>query len=381
MRRVRPTAGHRPRSTTAVRSWSGRARDRAPAGWCRRRTAWRRQHRADHQVVQRRQPPAGAADPVAQRRAIQRDALARQHLRLPIQRQRVAELADQHMRHQRLGGHAAVDRPLRRRGDHHGALAGAAGVARTARDAHPQLRGHDVQLLAAQFADRVQRAAAAGAFAAARRRSAPRSAADARAGRRGCGWGGPRAAAALVCAASAASCAASFSATVCSRSSSPSCNWSALSCSERRPNCWRNRRLISRRSLSILGIALLHAFCCCRRGDHLAQHLLQRGGIVRQGVEVDLHASIMNNAAESAPEFDQRRDFYPASSGLRRAHRRPPLAAIQQAPPVAPPTTRSAPVVVVEGQMNWPCSSRLVSMHRPMPSCQSSLISPPQCVS
>jgi hypothetical protein len=37
------------------------------------------------------------------------------------------------------------------------------------------------------------------------------------------------------------------------------------------------------------------------RGDHLAQHLLQRCGIVRQGGEVDLHDSIMINAVESAP--------------------------------------------------------------------------------
>ena len=28
------------------------------------------------------------------------------------------------------------------------------------------------------------------------------------------------------------------------------------------------------------------------------------------------------------------------------------------------------PVVLAEGQTNWPCSSRLVSMHRPTPSCQ-----------
>jgi hypothetical protein len=39
------------------------------------------------------------------------------------------------------------------------------------------------------------------------------------------------------------------------------------------------------------------------------------------------------------------------------------------------------PVVVVGGQTNWPRSSFFVSMHRPMPSCQSSLISPAQCVS
>ena len=44
----------------------------------------RRQRRADQQVIQRRQPPAGAPDPVAERRAVQCDALASQHLRLPI---------------------------------------------------------------------------------------------------------------------------------------------------------------------------------------------------------------------------------------------------------------------------------------------------------
>jgi len=50
------------------------------------------------------------------------------------------------------------------------------------------------------------------------------------------------------------------------------------------------------------GIALLQGgLLLFGRGDHLAQHLLQRGGIVRQGGEVDLHASIMINAAESAP--------------------------------------------------------------------------------
>ena len=42
------------------------------------------QRRADHQVVERRQPPAGAAHPLGQRRAVDGDALARQHLGLPI---------------------------------------------------------------------------------------------------------------------------------------------------------------------------------------------------------------------------------------------------------------------------------------------------------
>jgi hypothetical protein len=43
----------------------------------------RGQHCGEHQVVERCQPPAGAPDPVCQRRAVQLDALAFQHLRLP----------------------------------------------------------------------------------------------------------------------------------------------------------------------------------------------------------------------------------------------------------------------------------------------------------
>jgi hypothetical protein len=50
------------------------------------------------------------------------------------------------------------------------------------------------------------------------------------------------------------------------------------------------------------GIALLQGgVLLFGRGDHLAQHLLQRCRIVRQGGEVDLHASIVINAAESVP--------------------------------------------------------------------------------
>jgi hypothetical protein len=55
-----------------------------------------------------------------------------------------------------------------------------------------------------------------------------------------------------------------------------------------------------------------------RRGDDLAQHLLQDGGVVRQGVEIDLHAMIMNNAPASGPALRSTSAvFYPASSGLR----------------------------------------------------------------
>ena len=65
------------------------------------------------------------------------------------------------MHDQRLGRHAAIDRPLRRLGHHHGILAAAAGVARPARHPHPQLRRRDVELLGAQFADAVHGATAA----------------------------------------------------------------------------------------------------------------------------------------------------------------------------------------------------------------------------
>ena len=114
-----------------------------------------RQHRADNQVIYRCQPPAGASNPVAQRRAIQRDTLAAQHLHLPIQRQGIAIFADHHVRDQRLRRHAAIDWPFRCRCYHHRPLARAAGVPGTAGDTHAQLCGHDVQLFGAHFADAV----------------------------------------------------------------------------------------------------------------------------------------------------------------------------------------------------------------------------------
>ena len=70
-------------------------------------------------------------------------------------------LGDQHLRDQRLGGHPAVDRPLRCRRLDHSALAGPAAVARPADHLHPVLRRDDVEHLRAVFADDVQRPAAA----------------------------------------------------------------------------------------------------------------------------------------------------------------------------------------------------------------------------
>ena len=259
----------------------------------------RRQRRADQQVIQRCQPPAGAANPVAQRRAVQCDALARQHLRLPIQRQRITEFADQHMRHQRLGGHAAVDWTLRRRGDHDSAFAGPAGVTRAARDTNPQLRGHDVKLLTAQFADRVHCAAAAGAVA---MFDIDQHLIARQMRRKG---------AVVAVGACLAPLALSVRRRILRGFVRGDGLLQVLQCQLQliRTQLFRAAaKLLAQQTLDQqvqlvdFGIALLQSrlllFGC---GDHIAQHLLQRGRIVRQGGEVDLHDSIMINAVESAP--------------------------------------------------------------------------------
>ena len=123
----------------------------------------RGEHSVEHQLMQRRQPPAGATDPIAQGGTVQRHALPCEDLCLAIQRQMLAELVDQHVRQQRLGCHAAVDRPLRRGGLHDGFLAGPAAITRPADHPDPQLRRDVVQHLGPVLADQVQRAAAAGA--------------------------------------------------------------------------------------------------------------------------------------------------------------------------------------------------------------------------
>ena len=124
----------------------------------------RRQHRAEHQLIERRQPPARASHPGAERRTVQRDALALEHLCLAVERKRITELADHHVRDQRFRRHAAIDRPLRRGCLHHSALAGAASIARPAHHLHAQLGGNQIEHLGAIVADHVQRAATAGAF-------------------------------------------------------------------------------------------------------------------------------------------------------------------------------------------------------------------------
>jgi hypothetical protein len=123
----------------------------------------RTQHGAEQQFVQRRQPPAGTADPVTQRGPIQRDALSGEDLRLPVQREMVGVFADQHVRQHRLGRHAAVDRPFRRRCLDHRLPAGPAAIFGAANDPDPQMRRNKVEHLGDVFTDPMQRAVAAGA--------------------------------------------------------------------------------------------------------------------------------------------------------------------------------------------------------------------------
>lgn len=127
------------------------------------------------------------------------------------------------MRNKRLGRHAAIDWTGGRFGHHHGGLARTTGVARTARHPHAQLGGHHVELLGAEFADGVHRAAAAWAHLGccihdhfvARQVGRQRTVVAGRA----FDFGGLLGDAGCV-----ASCPAWFSAMVCSRSSRPNCS-------------------------------------------------------------------------------------------------------------------------------------------------------------
>ena len=112
-------------------------------------------------LVQRAELGGGAPDPVREGRAIELDALAGVDLALPIERQVVGVLRDQHMGDERLGRQPALDQSRRCRRLDHGALARPAAVLGPAGDDHPELRRDDVEPLRDVLADPVQRAATA----------------------------------------------------------------------------------------------------------------------------------------------------------------------------------------------------------------------------
>lgn len=97
-----------------------------------------------HPFMHGPQQEGGAPDPVGQRRAIERDALARIDLGLTIQRQMIGIFRDQHLGDRRLGRDPVLDQPSRGRSLHHDVLAGPAGIFRPAQHEHTELGRHDV---------------------------------------------------------------------------------------------------------------------------------------------------------------------------------------------------------------------------------------------
>ena len=59
------------------------------------------------------------------------------------------------------------------------------------------------------------------------------------------------------------------------------------------------------REAEIDKLRLLIQRCCCSAGYHLAQHLLQRRGIIRQGGEIDRRASADRRPFEIAIQLTQ----------------------------------------------------------------------------
>jgi hypothetical protein len=102
--------------------------------------------------------------PGAQRRTIQGDALAFEHLCLAVEWKRVTELADYDMHHHRFGSHATVNRSIGRRRLNDSTLASAASVAWAARHLDPHLAGNNVELLRTILTNLMQRATTAGTF-------------------------------------------------------------------------------------------------------------------------------------------------------------------------------------------------------------------------
>jgi hypothetical protein len=107
------------------------------------------------------EPPAGTADPITQGGTIQHHALTGEDLGLAIQRQRVAIFADQDVRQQRLGRHAAINRPFRSGRLDDCAFAGPAAVSRSADHLHPYLSRHVIQHFRMVLADDMHGAATA----------------------------------------------------------------------------------------------------------------------------------------------------------------------------------------------------------------------------
>jgi hypothetical protein len=97
-----------------------------------------------------------ASDPVGERRAIEANALALVNLRLAVERQVVGIFGDERVRNRCFRRQAAFDQPRRGRRLDDDVLACAAGLFGPTHDQHPELRRHDVELLADVLANLVK---------------------------------------------------------------------------------------------------------------------------------------------------------------------------------------------------------------------------------
>jgi hypothetical protein len=106
-----------------------------------------------HPVHHRGEVERGAADPVAQRRAINGEPMPRHDLRLAIEGKMLGIPGDEHMGDRSLGGQTALDQRRWRLFLHDTGPALRAGVTRTHRDEDAELRRGDVETFGAILSD------------------------------------------------------------------------------------------------------------------------------------------------------------------------------------------------------------------------------------
>jgi hypothetical protein len=120
----------------------------------------RLQHQLFLSLVERLEQFGRRLDPVAQRTAGNVQAVAREEVFLPVQRQVIAELSDDDLSDQSWSGDAASNWPHRRRWAHHASFAVPAGVLGSHVDVHFELRRDVFQNSALVLANAVFRSAA-----------------------------------------------------------------------------------------------------------------------------------------------------------------------------------------------------------------------------
>src|SRR5258706_9017177 len=112
--------------------------------------------------LQRLQPPASAAHPVRESRAIDIDPVPGEDLAPPVKREMIAVLGDQDMSEKTGTGEALGDWTLRGRGLMN-SPAGPAAITRPVDTDDPEPRGHMIEHLADGLANHMQFTSAAGA--------------------------------------------------------------------------------------------------------------------------------------------------------------------------------------------------------------------------